>query len=66
MKSPVAAIRACAERLDASFETVSYLLGIIHDVVMLNALASTTAARGAIALATSWLSSGVASINPSK
>src|SRR6266571_2709317 len=32
--------------------------GIIHDFVMLNALAHTAAARGAIALATAWLREG--------
>jgi acetyl esterase len=32
--------------------------GTIHDFVMLNALAHTAAARGAIALAASWLSEG--------
>jgi acetyl esterase len=32
--------------------------GTIHDFVMLNALASSTAARGAIALATAWLCEG--------
>jgi acetyl esterase len=32
--------------------------GIIHDFVMLNALANTAAARGAIALATDWLREG--------
>jgi acetyl esterase len=32
--------------------------GIIHDFVMLNALANTAAARGAIALATAWLREG--------
>ena len=32
--------------------------GTIHDFVMLNALANTTAARGAIALATAWLREG--------
>ncbi len=32
--------------------------GTIHDFVMLNALASTAAARGAIALATAWLREG--------
>jgi acetyl esterase/lipase len=34
--------------------------GIIHDFVMLNALASTGAARGAIDLATAWLRRGLA------
>jgi acetyl esterase len=34
--------------------------GTIHDFVMLNALANTAAARGAIALATSWLREGFA------
>ena len=33
--------------------------GIIHDFVMLNALANTAAARGAIALATAWLREGL-------
>jgi acetyl esterase len=32
--------------------------GIIHDFVMLNALANTAAARGAISLATAWLREG--------
>jgi len=32
--------------------------GTIHDFVMLNALAHTAAARGAIALATAWLREG--------
>jgi hypothetical protein len=32
--------------------------GTIHDLVMLNALAHTTAARGAIPLATAWLRAG--------
>lgn len=32
--------------------------GIIHDFVMLNALAKTEAARGAIDLATTWLRKG--------
>ncbi len=34
--------------------------GTIHDFVMLNALAHTAAARGAIALATAWLREGFA------
>ncbi len=34
--------------------------GTIHDFVMLNALANTAAARGAIALATAWLREGFA------
>lgn len=34
--------------------------GIIHDFVMLHALANTAAARGAIALATAWLRDGFA------
>ncbi len=34
--------------------------GIIHDFVMLNALANTAAARGAIALANDWLRQGLA------
>jgi acetyl esterase len=34
--------------------------GIIHDFVMLNALATTAAARGALALATAWLRDGFA------
>lgn len=34
--------------------------GIIHDFVMLNVLANTAAARGAIALATNWLREGFA------
>ena len=32
--------------------------GIIHDFVMLHALADTAATRGAIALATNWLRRG--------
>jgi len=32
--------------------------GIIHDFLMLNALANTAAARGAISLATAWLRDG--------
>ncbi len=32
--------------------------GTIHDFVMLNALAQSAAARGAIALATAWLREG--------
>jgi len=32
--------------------------GTIHDFVMLNALAHTTAARGAFDLATAWLRAG--------
>lgn len=35
--------------------TAARFQGIIHDFVMLNALAKTAAARGAIALATAWL-----------
>jgi len=35
--------------------TAARFQGIIHDFVMLNALADTAAARGAIALATAWL-----------
>jgi acetyl esterase len=38
--------------------TAARFQGTIHDFVMLNALAHTTAARGAIALATSWLREG--------
>ena len=38
--------------------TAARFQGIIHDFVMLNALANTTAARGAIALATHWLRAG--------
>jgi acetyl esterase len=40
--------------------TAARFQGIIHDFVMLNALAETAAARGAIALATSWLREGFA------
>jgi acetyl esterase len=36
--------------------------GTIHDFVMLNALAHTAAARGAIALATAWLREGFSSV----
>jgi acetyl esterase len=38
--------------------TAVRFLGTIHDFVMLNALAHTTAAHGAIALATAWLREG--------
>lgn len=38
--------------------TAARFQGIIHDFVMLNALANTAAARGAIALATDWLWEG--------
>lgn len=38
--------------------TAARFQGTIHDFVMLNALAETAAARGAIALATSWLREG--------
>jgi len=38
--------------------TAARFQGIIHDFVMLNALATTAAARGAIALATAWLRDG--------
>ena len=38
--------------------TAARFQGIIHDFVMLNALANTAAARGAIALATHWLREG--------
>lgn len=38
--------------------TASRFQGAIHDFVMLNALADTQAARGAIVLATSWLRDG--------
>jgi len=40
--------------------TAVRFLGMIHDFVMLNALADTAAARGAIALATAWLREGYA------
>jgi acetyl esterase/lipase len=40
--------------------TAARFQGIIHDFVMLNALANTAAARGAIALATAWLREGFA------
>jgi len=40
--------------------TAARFQGIIHDFVMLNALATTAAARGAIALATAWLRDGFA------
>src|SRR5215831_15459317 len=40
--------------------TAARFQGIIHDFVMLNALATTAAARGAIALATAWLRDGLA------
>ncbi len=38
--------------------TAVRFLGTIHDFVMLNALAQTAAARGALALATAWLREG--------
>jgi acetyl esterase len=38
--------------------TAARFQGTIHDFVMLNALANTAAARGAIALATAWLREG--------
>jgi len=41
--------------------TAARFQGIIHDFVMLNALANTAAARGAIALATDWLREGFSS-----
>jgi acetyl esterase len=40
--------------------TAARFQGIIHDFVMLNALANTAAARGAIALAIAWLREGFA------
>jgi acetyl esterase len=40
--------------------TAARFRGIIHDFVMLNALATTAATRGAIALATVWLRDGFA------
>ena len=40
--------------------TAARFQGIIHDFVMLNALANTAAARGAIDLATAWLRRGLA------
>jgi acetyl esterase len=40
--------------------TAVRFLGTLHDFVMLNALANTAAARGAIALATAWLRAGFA------
>ncbi len=40
--------------------TAARFQGTIHDFVMLNALANTTAARGAIALAIAWLREGFA------
>lgn len=53
---------AYANKLREAGVTVTAVrfLGIIHDFVMLNALANTTAARGAIALASSWLKTGLA------
>jgi len=39
--------------------TAARFQGIIHDFVMLNALAGTAATRGAITLATSWLREGL-------
>jgi len=38
--------------------TAARFQGTIHDFVMLNALATSAAARGAIALATAWLREG--------
>jgi acetyl esterase len=38
--------------------TAARFQGALHDFVMLNTLADTTAARGAIALATTWLREG--------
>src|SRR5256712_8051515 len=38
--------------------TAARFQGTVHDFVMLNALAHTAAARGAIALATAWLREG--------
>lgn len=43
--------------------TAARFQGIIHDFVMLNALANTAAARGAIALATAWLREGFSSVH---
>jgi len=40
--------------------TAARFQGIIHDFVMLNALANTAAARGALTLATGWLREGFA------
>lgn len=40
--------------------TAARFQGIIHDFVMLNALAKTAAARGALTLATGWLRAGFA------
>jgi acetyl esterase len=40
--------------------TAVRFLGVIHDFVMLNALAPTAAAKGAMALATGWLREGLA------
>ena len=40
--------------------TAARFQGTIHDFVMLNALATTAAARGALALATAWLREGFA------
>jgi hypothetical protein len=42
---------------DYGFSAVRFQ-GIIHDFVMLNALANTAATRGAIALANDWLRQG--------
>ena len=48
--------------MEAGVQTTATLyLGTIHDFVMLNALAETTAARGAITLATAWLREGFSS-----
>jgi acetyl esterase len=38
--------------------TAARFQGIMHDLVLLNALANTAAARGAIALATAWRREG--------
>src|SRR6185295_1929597 len=40
--------------------TAARFQGIIHDFVMLNALANTAAARGALTLACAWLREGFA------
>ncbi len=45
--------------------TAARFQGPIHDFVMLNALAHTVAARGAIALATTWLREGLSAQLPS-
>ncbi len=55
---------AYADRLRAAGVSViaARFQGTIHDFVMLNSLAQTAAARGAMALATTWLRDGFANV----